>query len=203
MPVATIDNFADARDTVFGFVGHMLENLPTVIAATDSGPQHIRTSRNLLPPSSLAPRRSSSSMPHTPMHTDHAMVLDDPLPVAEPGEICRGGMVHSAQPARRNNQGRRSWGKDQVNSLPGQASSADASCTFMQFFRAEAQAKELAVKKAAHVFKRMVRAEHERRHPPGPSTIARVITGPWTIVFTIVVTPLLPDSLPRPPLLLL
>jgi hypothetical protein len=193
IPVATINNFAEARDEVFNFVDCMLENLPAVVAATDSGSQYIRTYENLLPFTPLAPSRLPHTMSFTPAHTGDAMIVDHAPIVAESGEIS-GVDTYPPRQARRNGRGRRNWQKERGNPSFRRESNADAMSAFTRFFRAEAQAskppgvtyssgrsnsryfppkEELAVRKEAHAFDRMLRAERGHNHSPRPSTTTR------------------------------
>ncbi|KAG2145397.1 uncharacterized protein EDB93DRAFT_1251495 [Suillus bovinus] len=91
----------------------------------------------------------------TPFSTPavNAMNIDHPADWKEPGE-------HYPTP-------RPSRGRGGCNHSPRQCEhDSDALSAFTCFFRAEAQAKELATRKEVHAFDQQIRAEHSCSFPP-------------------------------------
>ncbi|KAG1768670.1 hypothetical protein EDD22DRAFT_843950 [Suillus occidentalis] len=109
------------------------------------------------------------------------MLVDEPTPTREPGELANPPR-HSHSPGGRGGR-RRGGRKGRGFSHPRQESNSDALHAFTRFFRAEAQAskpntsvpsqrrthlrfplspEELAIRKEAHAFERQIRAERER-----------------------------------------
>ncbi|KAG1870540.1 hypothetical protein C8R48DRAFT_670883 [Suillus tomentosus] len=100
------------------------------------------------------------STPPAQAPAHYAMVVDDPPAEIEPGEHA--GPNRPPRP-RQGGRGRYHRGRGgRYNPPPQREQDSNALGAFTRFFRAEAQAKELATRKEAHAFDELLRNERLR-----------------------------------------
>jgi hypothetical protein len=160
--VASAQVSTDGPNDVFQFVDRMLKDIANKIAGIEPEADGIEARPSQLTNASI-PRLSSSPMaPPAPDSSANSLPVGTlPAGAHELGEVVPDTYSRGHCSGRQ-----RGWRGRRSNPSYGRESNSDALNTFTRFFRAEAQAKELATRKEAHAFDQQVKAEcHcERTH---------------------------------------